>query len=114
MHIEVLVEEPSAEAALENLLPKMLPSDTTFKLHNFQSKHTLLAELPKRLKGYGPWLPDDWRIVVLVDEDRQDCDELKARLERAAGDAGLITKSIAADQKSFQVLNRIVVEELEA
>jgi hypothetical protein len=68
MHIEIMVEEPSAEAALENLLPKMLPSDVTFKLHNFQSKTTLLVELPKRLKGYRPWLPNPniWRLSEIV------------------------------------------------
>jgi hypothetical protein len=51
MRIEIMLEEPSTKATLENLLPKMLPSDVTFKLHNFQSKATLLIELPKRLKG---------------------------------------------------------------
>jgi hypothetical protein len=112
MHIEILVEEPSAEAALKNLLPKMLPAGLTFKLHNFQSKLTLLAELPRRLQGYKNWMPVDWRFVVLVDEDREDCFELKARLEQAAIDAGLVTKSVASEQKGFQVLNRIVIEEL--
>ncbi len=114
MHIEIMVEEPSAEAALENLLPKMLPLGVTFKLHNLQSKPTLLVELPKRLKGYKPWLPDDWRILVLMDEDRQDCNELKAELEEAATNAGFITKSMAFSQKGYQVLNRIAIEELEA
>lgn len=114
MHLEILVEEPSAEAALDNLIPKMLSADNTFRLHNLQSKQTLLAELPKRLKGYKSWLPNDWRLVVLIDEDRQACDELKARLEQAAAQAGLITKTAALEQRGFQVLNRIVVEELEA
>lgn len=114
MHIEFLLEEPSAEAALNNLLPKMLPSHVRFELRNFQSKHTLLAELPRRLKGYSYWLPTDWRIIVLIDEDRQDCKELKAQLETAALDARLRTKSTSHLASSFQVLNRIAVEELEA
>lgn len=112
--MEIMVEEPSAEAALENLLPKMLPPDISFKLHNFQSKITLLTELPKRLKGYKSWLPDDWRIVVLVDEDRQNCYQLKAQLERAASYAGFNTKSGIENRRVGQVLNRIVIEELEA
>lgn len=114
MHIEVMVEEPSAEAALENLLPKMLPSDVTFTLHNFQSKQTLLSALPVRLKGYSFWLPEDWRIVVLIDEDRQGCEKLKAQLEQAARDAGFITRSASSGNRAFKVLNRIAVEELEA
>ncbi len=51
---------------------------------------------------------------MLVDEDRQDCLELKARLEKAADDAGLVTKTRASGGAGFQVLNRISIEELEA
>ena len=111
MNIEFLIEEESAEAALHNLLPKILPSNVTFRLHNFRGKQNLLLQLPNRLKGYGPWLPPDWRIVVLIDEDREDCKQLKERLERMASEAGLVTKS---QGRKFQVLNRIAVEELEA
>lgn len=111
MHIEFLIEEESTEAALNNLLPKILPSTVSFRLHNFRGKHNLLLQLPKRLKGYCNWLPVDWRIVVLVDEDREDCKLLKARLEKMASEAGLQCKSQGGN---FQILNRIAVEELEA
>ncbi|MGH8884162.1 MAG: DUF4276 family protein [Egibacteraceae bacterium] len=56
----------------------------------------------------------DTRIVVLIDEDRQDCAQLKARLDEAAAKAGLITKSVAGPGEPFAVLNRLAVEELEA
>ncbi|MDB6155881.1 MAG: hypothetical protein JWL90_4334 [Chthoniobacteraceae bacterium] len=61
-------------------------------------------------------MDEESRIVVLVDEDHQDCLELKDRkdrMEQAAAAAGLMTKSAAAGGR-FVVLNRIVVEELEA
>ncbi|MFA6373735.1 MAG: DUF4276 family protein, partial [Methanothrix sp.] len=67
--------------------------------------------------GYAKWLPDNWRIVVLVDEDRSECDALKERMEQAADDARLITRTMAGSLNSharFQVLNRIAIEELEA
>lgn len=113
MHIEFLVEEPSAEAALRNLVPKIVPGiDAQFRV--FQGKQDLLSKLPGLLKGYRKWIPSDWRIVVLVDEDRQDCLELKAKLEKAADDAGLVTKTRASGGAGFQVLNRISIEELEA
>jgi hypothetical protein len=113
MHIEFLVEEPSAEAALRNLVPKIVPGiDVQFRV--FQGKQDLLSKLPGILKGYRRWIPADWRIVVLVDEDRQDCRELKAKLEEAAKDAGLATRTIAGGGSNFQVLNRISIEELEA
>ena len=113
MHIEFLLEEPSAEAFFAEFLPRTMPEGTTWNLVQFKGKSNLLAKLESRLKAYAAWLPDDWRIVVLVDEDRQDCAVLKNRLEVAALTSGLITKTKARGV-AFQVLNRIAVEELEA
>ena len=56
---------------------------------------------------------DELRVVVLVDEDRQNCQTLKLELEDAARQAQLETKT-SSRGGSFQVLNRIAVEELEA
>ncbi|MEG4852537.1 DUF4276 family protein [Microcoleus sp. B5-D4] len=108
------MEEASLESALTQLLPKILPSTVTYKIHAFRGKTDLLAKLPNRLKGYQAWLPPDWKIVILIDEDREDCLKLKQQLEIMAISSGLITKSSCQKDKSFQVLNRIVVEELEA
>jgi hypothetical protein len=114
MHIEFLVEEPSAEAALHNLLPKIVGSVATFAIHPYQGKPDLMRKLPIRLKGYSYWLPEDWRIVVLVDADDDDCLALKAQLEQIAQDAGLVTKSAVPPGQQFQVVNRLAIEELEA
>lgn len=114
LHLEFLVEEASLESALTQLLPKILPSTVSSKIHAFRGKPDLLAKLPDRLKGYQAWLPPDWKIVILIDEDREDCRKLKEKLEIMAISSGLITKSSCQKDKSFQVLNRIVVEELEA
>ena len=114
LHLEFLVEEASLESALTQILPKILPSTVTYKIHAFRGKTDLLAKLPNRLKGYQAWLPPDWKIVILIDEDREDCLKLKQQLEIMAISSGLITKSSCQKYKSFQVLNRIVVEELEA
>ncbi|MBI1928536.1 DUF4276 family protein [Candidatus Poribacteria bacterium] len=117
MHIEIFVEEPSAEAALQNLVPKILgifAQSVTFQIYPHQGKSDLLARLPARLKGYRGWIPSDWRIVVVVDADDEDCQELKAQLERIARDAGLLTKTQVGKGRTFQTLNRIAIEELEA
>ncbi|WP_333411023.1 DUF4276 family protein [Microcoleus sp. T2B6] len=114
LHLELLVEEASLESALTQLLPKIVPSTVSSKIHAFRGKPDLLANLPNRLKGYQAWLPPDWKIVILIDEDREDCLKLKQQLEIMAISSGLITKSSCQKDKSFQVLNRIVVEELEA
>ena len=114
LHLEFLVEEASLKSALTQLLPKILPSTVSSKIHPFRGKPDLLAKLPDRLKGYQAWLPPDWKIVILIDKDREDCLELKKQLEDMAISAGLITKSSCQTAQSFQVLNRIVIEELEA
>jgi len=74
MHIVFLVEELSAEAALLNLVPRILGASASFEIHPYQCKEDLLSRLPQVMRGYAKWLPDDWRIVVLVDEDRSDCE----------------------------------------
>lgn len=114
VHIEFLLEEPSAEAALKAILPKILADKVSFHFHVFEGKPALLEQLPLRLKGYRQWIPNNWRIFVLIDEDRQDCQELKKQLERAASEAGFLTKSHPNSQGDFRVVNRLVVEELEA
>jgi hypothetical protein len=116
MHIEVLVEEPSAEEALKNLLPKILEAEPSINFVRFQGKRDMLRHLPQRLKGYAHWLqPEmDYRIVVLIDRDVEDCRSLKSQLEQMARQAGLPTKACPDPNGTFLVLNRIAAEELEA
>ena len=111
MRLVFLVEEPSMEAFLQALLPRLLPGACSHEIRMFRGKSDLRRKLADRLRAYARWLPDDWRIVVLVDRDRDDCRVLKDELEETARCAGLRTISRAA---RWQVANRIVIEELEA
>lgn len=112
-HIEFLVEEPSIEAFLRILLPQLFSNEHTFEIHVFQGKSDLLKKLEARLRGYRHWLPSNGRIVVMVDRDDEDCHELKQKLEDIANSSGLSTRS-QTDGFTWQVVNRIVIEELEA
>lgn len=112
-HFVILVEEPSMEAFLRALMPRVLPDNCTFDVHPFQGKRDLLAKLEKRLRAYARWLPKTSRIVVVVDQDNDDCKMLKRRLESIAVSAGLRTRSNAG-AAPWQVVNRIAIEELEA
>ncbi len=114
MHVEFLVEEPSAEAALIELLPRLFGAGVACRIHPHQGKKDLLANLPGKLRGYSKWLPPDWRIVVLVDLDQDGCKDLKSTLEQIASEANLLTKTAAKQRNEFQLLNRIAIEELEA
>jgi len=101
------------EAFLRALLPRLVPQDRTFHVHPFQGKTDLLGKLESRLRGYAAWLPADWRIVVVVDRDDEDCRVLKNQLESIAGRAGLRTPA-RAGKAPWQLVNRLAIEELEA
>jgi hypothetical protein len=111
-HVEILVEEPSAEAALRILLPKIL-NDISFEIYPHSCKDELLVRLPSRLRGYAAWLPPNWRVIVVVDKDDDDCAQLKQKLENLSREAGLGTKT-APKAKRVSVINRLAIEELEA
>ncbi|CAH1745233.1 conserved protein of unknown function [Thauera humireducens] len=108
-----LVEEHSMAVALERLLPRVLRG-AEFEVRPFQCKDDLLKRLPERLRGYAHWLPKEYAILVLVDRDDDDCLLIKQRLENIAAEAGLLSKTTAGPERRFQVVNRIVVEELES
>ena len=112
-HFEFLVEEPSMEAFLRAWLPRFLPQHCTFKIYVYRGKHALLRRLGNRLRGYANWMCPWHRIVVVVDRDRDDCEELKLRLERICESAGLRSRR-AAGGPDWQVVTRIAIEELEA
>ncbi len=111
-HVEVLTEEPSIEASLEVLLPRLSPQ-ATFAIHSFHNKQNLLKKLESRLRAYKEWVPKNYRIAVVIDRDNGDCRELKERLESLSIGSGLVTRTRIRDGR-WQVVNRIVVEELEA
>jgi hypothetical protein len=103
------------EAFLEGFLPRFLNQGVDYKIINHQSKAQLLKKIPNRLRGYTNLpLKDQPKILLLVDRDRDDCLRLKEKLEQACSDVGLKTKSSPAPDGSFHVVNRIVIEELEA
>lgn len=112
-HVEILVEEPSMEAALRELLPKLL-GQVTFHIYTYQGKSDLLKQLLPRLRGYKAFLPPSWKVVILVDRDDDDCHELKQELELAAAHAGLPTRSSVIRGTDYAVVTRIAIEELEA
>src|SRR5690348_11812640 len=78
-HFEILVEEPSMEAFLTELLPRVFGDRATFMVYTHQGKPDLLRKLTYRLRAYSRWLPANYRIVVITDLDRDECAVLKRR-----------------------------------
>ncbi len=110
-HWEILVEEESMERALSAVLPKIIGAGS-FRIYRHRGKPSLLENLPNRLQGYAKFLPSSHKIVVVVDRDNENCEELKARIEVMARNAGLRTKR--DNRGPAQVIVRIAIEELEA
>ncbi len=112
-HLQILVEEAATEAALRLLLPRIVGAEVTWSIYSHRGKQHLLRVLDGRLKALSQWLPDDHRVVVLVDLDMGDCRELRGTLDEIALRAGFSIWSGSSGARCC-VMNRIAIEELEA
>lgn len=83
--IVFLLEEPSAQDALQGFLSSILPPDVTTKYLVFEGKQDLEKRLVKRIRG---WLLPDSAFVVLRDQDSGDCRVIKEKLTALCREAG--------------------------
>jgi hypothetical protein len=79
------LEEPSAWAMLEAVLPKLVPPTVTVRKIIFEGKSDLDKRLARRVRG---WQAPDTRFLVLRDQDSADCAVVKAQLSAKLADAG--------------------------
>ena len=97
-----LLEEASAKAMLESLLPRILNSDIKTRFIAFEGKQDLEKQLARRMRGYVNPLA---RFIVLRDQDNApDCKAVKTKLAGYCQLAGQTAKSLV----------RIACRELEA
>jgi hypothetical protein len=105
MHFEILLEEPSMENVINAIMPRLVgEKGHTWQTHPHEGKGHLLKRLPQELRAYRKYLPVDWYIVIIIDQDQSDCKILKQRILNWAAEAGLSEKALV----------RIVVTALEA
>lgn len=100
------------ERTLRHLLPRIV-QDVQPQIRVSRGKADLLNKLPLLLNGYAKWFTEEQRLLVVVDRDDDDCLALKSKMERFAASAGLSLCHVGMQQNGV-VLNRIVIEELEA
>lgn len=93
------LEEPSAKAFLQGILPKVIGPDINCQYVVFEGKQDLERRLPIRLKS---WLDKDAKFIVMRDQDNSDCKAIKQSLRKKCIDAG-----------KNDVLIRIACHELE-
>lgn len=117
MQVEFLLEEESAEDALRQLLPLMLPADYVPRFRVFSGWKDLMGQLPTLLRGYKRRISQpgqqELRIVVLLDSDGM-TEARSQQQEEAAASADLLTYKQAAEGETFYVFNALAVQELEA
>ena len=81
-----LLEEPSARALLETLLPRLLHPTITPRLIPFEGKQDLEKRMVSKLRGY---INPEARFIVMRDQDSApDCHPVKARLLAKCAEAG--------------------------
>lgn len=81
----MFLEEASAKAAFEGLLPRILPADVAVRYVVFEGKSDLEKQLGKRLRG---WIHPNTAFLVLRDQDAADCLEVKRKLLKICQEAG--------------------------
>ncbi len=79
-----LLEEPSAEALLRGLMPRLLPNLRVHYL-SFQGKTDLENNIPRKLLVYRA---PATRILILRDQDSGNCQEIKSRIQGLCGQSG--------------------------
>lgn len=108
-----LLEEESAKAMLEGLLPRILHEDIRLRYIPFEGKQDLERQMVKRLRGY---VNPHARFIVLRDQDSApDCRDIKARLVELCQQAGQAAKSVVRiacrELESFYLADLYAVEQ---
>jgi Domain of unknown function (DUF4276) len=94
------LEEPSAEAMLQGLVPRLAPQKLTCRYIVFEGKHDLEKQLVRKLRGYR--VPAA-KFIVMRDKDAANCRTIKKKLVAKCQEAG-----------KSEALVRIACHELES
>jgi len=112
MELVFLLEEPSAKAMLESLLPRMLDPGIKPRLLNFEGKQDLEKQMVKRMKGY---LNPHARFIVMRDQDATpDCRLVKEALLKRCAETGrqnvTLVRIACRELESFYLADLAAVE----
>jgi hypothetical protein len=100
-HLVILLEEPSAKAMLEGLVPRIVPEATAVRFIVFEGKQDLEKQLTRKLRAY---LVPEARFVVVMDQDMADCVAVKRRLSglcTAAGHSDAVVRIACRELESW-------------
>jgi len=97
-----LLEEPSMDNVLNEILPKIIPDQISFICIPHQGKQDLAKSIPNKIRAFKQFSPKT-QFVIVHDQDSNDCKELKSELLEICQQAG-----------AENVIIRIVCHELES
>lgn len=84
-YLVLFLEEASARAVFEGLLPRILPKEVLVYYVVFEGKTDMEKQIVKRLRG---WIYPETAFVILRDQDSGDCSEIKHSLKEKCREAG--------------------------
>lgn len=106
------LEEASAAAMLEGLLPKLIPTDVIPRYVTFEGKQDLEGQLVRRLRGYRN---PNALFVVMRDQDAQpNCKVIKRKLQNLcnqAGRSGVLIRIACRELEAFYLADLRAVEQ---
>lgn len=106
-----MLEEASAKAMLEGLLPKLLPAEIVPRFVVFEGKQDLEKQLVRKIRSYRN---PDARFIVMRDQDSNpDCKSVKAKLTelcRQAGQPAALVRIACRELESFYLGDLAAVE----
>lgn len=104
------LEEASARAMLEGIIPRLLSEKVAVRYVVFEGKRDLEDHIIRRLRGY---LVPDAMFVILRDQDSSDCHELKTSLVekcRQAGKSDVLVRIACHELESWYLADLYAVE----
>lgn len=109
-HLVLFLEEASAKAAFEGLLPRFLPEDVTVQYVVFEGKSDMEKQLERKLRG---WIQPNTGFLVLRDQDAADCHDVKKKLLQIcqrAGKPGAVVRVACRELESWYFGDLAAVE----
>ena len=113
MHAAILVEDNSTEATVAILLSRLLANhpEHTAEIVPFGGKQRMLGRLRERFYMLARSHYAD-QVIVVIDQDTDDCEALKRRIYDDAVSAGLVLRYQSTPESSLRI--RIAMTELES
>lgn len=107
-----LLEEPSARAMLEGVVPRLISADVTVTYLTFQGKQDLENNIERKIRL---WQKPASAFIVMRDQDSAVCTDIKQRLLTICARAGqkiLLVRIACHELESFYLGDLSAVEEV--